>query len=212
MQATLAGCTNTCAVSPASIVIAVSITSVKRASPGPIEHLWGARVGAQKLWLSRRAHAGIDDGGYAEILGTWPQSIAYGLNDSPAGLAAWIVEKFYAWSDCDGDLDRAFTKDELLTTVMIYWVTQTANSSARLYYETRRGDPDAFKGRVEAPTALAVFPAEGSPPRSFVERIYNLERWTEMPAGGHFAALEQPTALVEDIRAFFRRYRDELAA
>ena len=154
------------------------------------------RERARDLWFSRRGHAGIDDGGYAEILSTRPQSIAYGVNDSPAGLAAWIIEKFFAWSDCGGNLESVFSKDELLTNIMIYWITQTANSSARLYYETTHGDPDVFKGRVEAPTALAVFPAEGSPPRSFVERIYNLERWTEMPAGGHFAALEQPTALV----------------
>lgn len=165
---------------------------------------------AKELSLSGRAHAGIDDGAYAEILGTRPQSIAYGLSDSPAGLAAWIIEKFFAWSDCGGDLESVFTKDELLTNVMIYWVTRTANSSARLYYETTHGDPGAFKGRVEAPTALAIFPAEGSPPQTFVERIYNLKRWTEMAAGGHFAALEQPAALVEDIRTFFRPYREEL--
>jgi pimeloyl-ACP methyl ester carboxylesterase len=170
------------------------------------------RERARKLWSSRRAHAGVDDGGYAEILGTRPQSLAYGLNDSPAGLAAWIIEKFFAWSDCGGNLERVFTKDELLTNIMIYWVTETSNSAARLYYETTHGDPDAFTGRVEAPTALAVFPAEGSPPRTFVERIYNVERWTEMPTGGHFAALEQPEALVEDIREFFRPYRDGLTA
>ena len=167
---------------------------------------------AKKLWLSNRAHAAIDDGGYAEILGSRPQTIAYALNDSPAGLAAWIIEKFYAWSDCGGNLEEVFTKDELLTNIMLYWVTQTANSSGRLYYETRHGDPDVFKGRVQAPTALAIFAAEGSPPRPFVERIYNLVRWTEMPEGGHFAALEQPAALVEDVRTFFRPYRQALAS
>jgi pimeloyl-ACP methyl ester carboxylesterase len=180
------------------------------ASEATDEEMVSLKKRAGDFWMKRRAHAGIDDAGYSEILGTRPQTVAFGLNDSPAGLAAWIVEKFRAWSDCAGEVENAFTKDELLTNIMIYWVTETANSSARLYYETRHGDRDAFAGRVEAPTALAVFPAEGSPPRPLVERLYNLQRWTEMSAGGHFAALEQPDALVEDVRAFFRPLRDEL--
>ncbi len=144
--------------------------------------------------------------GYQWIQGTKPQTLAYGLNDSPAGLAAWIVEKFRSWSDCHGDLERRFTKDQLLTIVTIYWVTQTINSSTRLYYEARhhpwRLTPDT---RIEAPTAVAIFPGElVTPPREWAERAYNVKRWTVMPAGGHFAAMEEPKLLAGDIRAFFR--------
>src|SRR5581483_6310771 len=144
----------------------------------------------------------------SHLQGTRPQTLAYGLNDSPVGLAGWIIEKFRAWSDCHGDIERVFTKDELLTNIMIYWVTQTIHSSMRLYYETTH-QREAFGGRVEVPTGVAVFPAEiPIPPRSLAERLYNIQRWTQMPAGGHFAALEQPQALVEDIRSFFRPLRN----
>jgi pimeloyl-ACP methyl ester carboxylesterase len=147
-----------------------------------------------------------NEAGYAEIQRTKPQTLAYGLNDSPAGLAAWIVEKFRTWSDCEGDPERRFTKDQLLTNVMIYWVTGAIGSSVRLYneelnhpFQLRRGE------RVEAPTAVAVFPREiATPPRSWAERAYNLKRWTVMSRGGHFGAMEEPVALAEDIRAFFR--------
>ena len=144
--------------------------------------------------------------GYAEIQGTKPQTLGYGLNDSPAGLAAWIVEKFRTWCDCDGDVEKKFTKDEILTNITIYWVTQTITSSARRYYEQRRDT--APQGRVEVPTACAVFPKEIQlPPRRWVEARYKLTRWTEMPRGGHFAALEQPELLLGDIRTFFRDLR-----
>jgi microsomal epoxide hydrolase len=147
--------------------------------------------------------------GYQQIQGTKPQTLAYGLNDSPVGLAAWIVEKFRTWSDCGGDVERRFTKDELLTNVMIYWVTQTIGSSVRLYCETMRsgrfGPADA---RVEVPTGCAIFPKEIiRPPRRWAEARFNVKRWTEMPAGGHFAALEEPERLVDDVRAFFREVR-----
>jgi pimeloyl-ACP methyl ester carboxylesterase len=119
-----------------------------------------------------------------------------------------MVEKFRAWSDCHGEVESVFTKDELLTNVMIYWVTQTINSSTRLYYETAHQRDELFAGRAEVPTGVAVFPDElPVPPRSLAERLYNIQRWTEMKAGGHFAALEQPQVLVEDIRAFFRPLR-----
>jgi pimeloyl-ACP methyl ester carboxylesterase len=143
---------------------------------------------------------------YQNIQGTKPQTLGYGLNDSPAGLAAWIVEKFLAWCDCNGNIESRFTKDDLLTNVMIYWVTGTATSSARIYYENRVATP--VQGRVTVPTACALFPKEiSTPPRRWVEARYNLVRWTEMPRGGHFAALEQPELLVDDIRAFFRGLR-----
>jgi len=157
-----------------------------------------------------------EETGYMQIQGTKPQTLGYALNDSPVGLAAWIVEKFRTWSDCGGDVERRFTKDQLLTNITLYWVTETINSSVRLYYETMHNP--ALRGGVEGqldavftvsvPTGAAVFPAEiYRPPRAWAERTYNIARWTEMPAGGHFAAMEEPAALVEDVRAFFRPLR-----
>jgi pimeloyl-ACP methyl ester carboxylesterase len=144
--------------------------------------------------------------GYFQIQSTKPQTIGFALDDSPAGLAAWIVEKFRSWCDCDGDVEKKFTKDDLLTNITLYWATKTATSSARIYYENQRAaGPQA---RVEVPTACAVFPKEiNIPPRRWVEGRYNLTRWTEMPRGGHFAAMEEPALFVEDVRAFFRNLR-----
>jgi microsomal epoxide hydrolase len=150
-----------------------------------------------------------EETGYQRIQGTKPQTLAYALNDSPAGLAAWIVEKFRTWSDCKGDIESRFTKDQLLTNIMFYWLPETANSSCRLYCETMRAGkfpPTDF--RVEVPTGCAIFPGEMfKPPRAWVENIYNLKRWTVMPRGGHFAAMEEPALLVDDIRAFCRDLR-----
>ncbi len=158
-----------------------------------------------KLMQERNAYM-ENERGYQQIQGTKPQTLGYGLNDSPAGLAAWIVEKFRAWCDCDGDVEKKFTKDELLTNVMIYWATQTATSSTRIYYENRVAG--GVQGRVTVPTACALFPKEiTTPPRKWVEARYNLVRWTAMPRGGHFAALEEPVLLVDDVRAFFRTLR-----
>jgi pimeloyl-ACP methyl ester carboxylesterase len=144
--------------------------------------------------------------GYFLEQSTKPQTIGYALDDSPAGLAAWIVEKFRSWSDSEGDVEKKFTKDELLTNITLYWVTQSGTSSARIYYESQRAKPP--QGRVQVPTACAVFPKEISiAPRRWVEAQYNVTRWTEMPRGGHFAAMEEPALLVDDIRAFFRTVR-----
>ena len=146
--------------------------------------------------------------GYSAIQGTKPQTLGYGLNDSPVGQAAWVVEKFRTWCDCNGDPETIFTRDELLTNIMVYWVNQVATSSARLYYEQRRGTGSQATGRVEVPTAAAIFPKELMiPPRKWAEASYNITRWTEMPRGGHFAAMEQPDLMVDDIRAFFRDLR-----
>jgi len=147
-----------------------------------------------------------NEAGYAEIQRTKPQTLAYALNDSPAGLAAWIVEKFRAWSDCDGNPERRFTKDQLLTNIMIYWVSGAIGSSTRLYCEELNHPFLLRPGeKVEAPTAVAVFPKEiATPPRSWTARAYNLKRWTVMPRGGHFAAMEEPVALAQDIRALYR--------
>jgi pimeloyl-ACP methyl ester carboxylesterase len=141
---------------------------------------------------------------YSLEQGTKPQTLGVGLNDSPAGLLAWIVEKFQAWSDCDGDPENAFTKDQLLTNVMLYWVTGTITSSTRLYWERQhsgeRGQPD-----VSVPTGVARYPKEILKfPRSWVERHYNVTRWEVMPRGGHFAAMEQPDLFAADVRAFFQ--------
>ncbi|WP_213879299.1 epoxide hydrolase family protein [Pseudomonas sp. dw_358] len=148
-------------------------------------------------------------GAYGQIQGTKPQSLAVGLNDSPAGLAAWITEKFQAWSDCQGELEQAVSMDDLLTNISLYWFTGTIGSSMRLYVEGRRRPLHFSTGqRVLPPLGVAQFPAElPMPPRSWVERVYNLQRWTVMARGGHFAALEQPQALAEEIRAFFRPLR-----
>jgi pimeloyl-ACP methyl ester carboxylesterase len=151
-----------------------------------------------------------DEGGaYAHVQRTRPQTVAYGLNDSPAALAAWILEKFREWSDCDGDVYRRFTRDELLANVTLYWMTETIHSSFRLYFEGRKAPLQFGKGEfVRVPTGIAHFPKElPFPPRVWIKRGYNLQHWTEMPRGGHFAAAEEPELLAEDLRAFFRRFR-----
>jgi len=147
--------------------------------------------------------------GYQQIQGTKPQTLGYALSDSPAGLAAWIVEKFRTWSDCDGEVERRFSKDELLTNITIYWVTNTITSSVRLYCESMRSGRFGPTGeRVEVPTAGAIFPKELiKPPRKWAEAHFNVQQWTRMPSGGHFAALEEPEALIRDIRTFYAKLR-----
>lgn len=162
---------------------------------------------AEQQWLAAGQQYFFQEGAYVMIQSTKPQTLAYGLNDSPAGLAAWIVEKFRAWSDCDGDVERSYTKDELLTNIMIYWVSETINSSMRAYYEESH-NPSLQPGqRIDVPVGMALFPKDNPPPREWAQRSFNLHRWTEMPHGGHFAALEEPVLLVEDLRAFYRPLR-----
>ena len=151
-----------------------------------------------------------EDAAYAQIQGSRPQSLGVALDDSPAGLLAWIVEKFQAWSDCDGDLDRAFRRDQVLTNVMLYWVTRTFTSSARLYWETMHsGTLQAPLEHVDVPTGIARYPKEEVLrfPRSWVEHRYHVTHWAELPRGGHFAAMEQPELFVDDLRSFFRTVR-----
>jgi pimeloyl-ACP methyl ester carboxylesterase len=160
----------------------------------------------------RLAHAAAfqtEGAGYQAIQGTRPQTLAYGLTDSPAGLAGWIVEKFRAWADCNGDVESVFTRDELLTNLTVYWVTGTINSSTRLYYEMRKSAKLPFAGgRIEVPTGVAVFPKElYNAPRAWAERIYNVTHWSVFPAGGHFAAMERPAELADDLGRFFRSLR-----
>lgn len=173
-------------------------------------------VTAQEMERFEKRNAELaDHKAYGAIQSSRPLTLGYGLNDSPAGLAAWIVDKFWAWSDHGGDLERSFTKDELLTNVMIYWVTQTMPSSTRIYYEPhnqpRPPSMTEFKSTGKpSPVGFALFPKEiNVPPRAWVERAMggSLFHWTEMPRGGHFAALEQPQLLAEDVRAFFRKVR-----
>ena len=170
---------------------------------------YGTRRTARIAAARRRTAEGSREGGYGEIQRTRPQTLAYGLNDSPAGQAAWILEKWRTWSDSGGDPEARFTKDELLTNIMIYWVTETGNSSARMYYEARAEPVHYTEGRVEVPVACALFAREiVRRPRRWVEAQYNLVRWTEIPRGGHFAAFEEPLLLAEDVRAFFRDLLD----
>jgi pimeloyl-ACP methyl ester carboxylesterase len=146
--------------------------------------------------------------GYQHIQGTKPQTLGYGLNDSPVGLAAWITEKFHKWTQHDGNHETVVSKDELLTDISIYWFTQSITSSIRMYYESRRYDGAPFPERVEVPTAVANFPGElFLPPKVWVERQFNLVRWSHPKRGGHFAALESPDLLVDDIRDAFRPLR-----
>jgi microsomal epoxide hydrolase len=164
---------------------------------------------AEKQYLSAAQQWRMQEGAYAMLHSTKPQTLSYGLNDSPVGLAAWILEKFRAWSDCDGDVERRFSKDELLTNIMIYWVTETINSSVRMYYENMRMSPPLkSEQHIEVPAGVAIFPKDLLlTPREWAERSLRVQRWTQMPRGGHFAALEEPELLVEDIRAFFRPLR-----
>ncbi len=147
-----------------------------------------------------------EDSGYSKQQRTRPQTLGYGLVDSPAGQAAWIVEKFWRWTDNNGSPEDALTKDQMLTNVMLYWLPGCGASSGRIYWESF----GAFRGdkRVELPTGVASFPAEiFRPPRPWCEAGYNITHWTDMPRGGHFAAFEQPELMVEDLRAFFGTVR-----
>ncbi len=143
------------------------------------------------------------EGGYAMIQSTKPQSLAYGLTDSPAGLAGWIIQMFYSWSDNRGELESSFTRDELLTNLTIYWCTGTINSGMRIYYEMQKSIQSLAKGKVTVPTGAAIFPKDLIPaPVEYAKRFYNVVHWTNMPRGGHFAAMEEPDLLAGDIRGF----------
>jgi pimeloyl-ACP methyl ester carboxylesterase len=140
-----------------------------------------------------------------------PQTLADGMHDSPVALCAWITERRRNWSDCGGDVEKRFSKDDLLTTMMIYWVTESFVTSVRYYYEAQHRPWRPEHNRtpvIEAPTGIAIFPKELLiPPRRWAEKYYNLKRWTIMTAGGHFAHAEEPEQLIQDVRAFFRPLR-----
>jgi pimeloyl-ACP methyl ester carboxylesterase len=196
-------------------VVAIHLTDVpfghifqKPDDPSPAEK---KLFKSKEEWLQK-------EGAYALIQSTKPQSLAHGLNDSPAGLAAWIVEKFRSWSDCGGKIESRFTKDELLTHVMIYWATESIGPSFLPYYDYANASAltwmkegmKKWTGSSQVPAAFALFPKDISqPPREWAERFFNVQRWTEMAHGGHFAAMEEPELLAEDIRIWFRTFRDE---
>ncbi|NUM81820.1 alpha/beta fold hydrolase [bacterium] len=149
----------------------------------------------------------LREGAYSHQHKTKPLTLAYGLHDSPIGMAAWIVEKLYGWADCKSNIENVFTKDELLSHVTLYWVTETLHSSIRLYYENSKAPMRFGKNDfIHVPVGIARFLLEEPfPPRKFIERGFNIQRWTDMPAGGHFAAIEQPQLLANDLIAFFKQ-------
>jgi pimeloyl-ACP methyl ester carboxylesterase len=188
-------------------VIGVHLNTLTLPTPSPVE--------VRNLSDTERNHLTTmetfdrEGSGYAAIQQTRPQTLAYGLTDSPVGQLAWIVEKFAEWTDNDGLPEQAVARDHMLTDVTIYWLTATAGSSARLYYETVHADSWGSPPQVSTvPTGIAFFPREIGPViRPLAERWNNVVRWTPFERGGHFAAMEEPRGLVEDIRAFFRDLR-----
>jgi pimeloyl-ACP methyl ester carboxylesterase len=162
----------------------------------------------ERVWLAEAASWGATEGAYAAVHRTKPQTAAVGLNDSPAGLAAWIVEKLRAWSDCDGDVERSFTKDEILTNITLYWLTGTIGSSMRMYRANSAIAPAQLARRVEVPSGFAIFRGDiVRPPRAWLDKVANTVRATEPARGGHFAAFEEPELYAQELREFFRPYR-----
>jgi pimeloyl-ACP methyl ester carboxylesterase len=172
------------------------------AEPGPLTDEEQADLADMAQFMRQEA-------AYANEQGTKPQTLGVGLNDSPAGLLAWIVEKFRAWSDCDGHPENSFSRDQLLTNVMLYWMTQTATSSVQLYWETNQsGVLTERLPFIEVPTGVGRYPREVLRwPRSWVEKQYNVTHWASMARGGHFAAMEQPELFADDLQAFYRTVR-----
>jgi pimeloyl-ACP methyl ester carboxylesterase len=163
----------------------------------------------EQAFLDHVAQWAAREGAYASLQATKPQTLSFSLTDSPIGLAAWITEKFRSWSDCGGDLESLLSLDAILTDISLYWFGDSLTGSLRLYKENRLNPLTFGDGeRVKPPLGVSLFPQEiAMPPRSWVERVFDVRRWTEMPAGGHFAALEQPDLLAAELRAFFRPLR-----
>jgi pimeloyl-ACP methyl ester carboxylesterase len=207
------GITEQMALYHADSLIAIHLTDI------PFEHGMVEPkdvTSSEKKYFEATKKWQMTEGAYAMIQSTKPQTLAYGLNDSPVGLAAWLIEKFKSWSDNDGDIETCFTKDELLTNLTIYWATQTINAAMRIYNEAMQAMMNAMYNplvklnpfdktgnKSEVPAAFAIFPKDiSTPPKDLADRFFNVQQWTEMPEGGHFAAMEQPELLVEDIRKF----------
>ncbi len=178
-----------------------------------MRHPDGPQGDEEEAWARRFEQEQEVEMGYRTQQATKPQTLSYAMMDSPVGVAAWIIEKWNSWSDTEGDdIESVYTKDRILTNIMVYLVTGTFNTASWIYYGRREegGRVLSPEGRrVEVPTGCALFPKEllSWPPRSYVERVYNVTHWTEMPRGGHFAAMEEPVLLVEDIRDFARSLR-----
>jgi pimeloyl-ACP methyl ester carboxylesterase len=201
-----AGVTQRLALAHPDLLAGIHLTYLGAAFPSPeLTNL----SEAEQRYLQASQQWAMQEGAYASLQATKPQTLAYGLNDSPVGLAAWIIEKFRTWSDCNGEIERRFSKDELLTNIMIYWVTETLPSSIRTYYENAHASSPLKAGQhINVPAGVALFPKEISlPPREWAERRLHVQRWTEMPRGGHFAAMEEPELLAEELRAFFHPLR-----
>ena len=172
--------------------------------------LTGEPTEREKAFLAELSHFLKEETGYQWVQGTKPQTLAFGLSDSPAGLAAWIVEKFRTWTDCGGNPENAVSRDEMLANISLYWFTGAIGSSFWPYYARMHGPWPIPEGKtVDVPTGYAEFPREIlHPPRSLAERTYtDIRRWSVMQKGGHFAALEQPDALAREVREFFQALR-----
>jgi len=175
-----------------------------------MRHPQGAKNKKEKNWEKKFTKDQIMENGYRTQQSTKPQTLSYAMIDSPVGIAAWIIEKMHGWSDLkDNNIESVFSKEVLLANIMVYVLTNTFNTASWIYFGRReeggRYFPKDFK-KIDIPTGIAVFPKEMSewPPRSYVERIFNIKQWSEMKSGGHFAALEMPNLLVEDLRLFAR--------
>jgi pimeloyl-ACP methyl ester carboxylesterase len=193
------------------------ITGVHLTTPGPLTFMTGGGwdeaeyASLEPAQLQRMAQTRASEIGHFIIQSTKPQNLAVAFADSPAGLLAWLVDKRMNWGDCRGDVESRFSKDDLLDNAMLYWATESYHTSARYYYEGAHVPWQPSHDRmpvVEAPTGMAVFPAELTfAPRQAAERYYNVKRWTKMPSGGHFAPMEEPDLLIDDLRGFFRELR-----
>lgn len=198
-----AGITSRLAEAHPEAVIGIHLMAVA----APVAYDDESLTAPERAYLGSVATWSAQEGAYQHQQSTRPLTLAYGLADSPAGLLAWILEKYRAWSDCGGDVSSRFSDDFLLTQASLYWFTNTISTSFRPYYEygeklTRRVE------RVDVPTAVALFPADlAQPPRSWAERTYHVTRYTTMPRGGHFAAHEEPGLLARDVTDFFRELR-----
>ena len=177
----------------------------------PARHIDGPKTEEEKSWDRQFSKDYVSQSGYFAIQSTKPQTLSYAMMDSPVGVAAWIIEKFYYWSDLeDRSIELTYQKDDLLTNIMIYILTKSFNTSSWIYYgRAKEGGRILSQDgrRVEVPTGCAVYPKEFLtwPPKSYVERLFNLVHWTEMDKGGHFAALEQPSSLIKDIQDFYKK-------
>jgi pimeloyl-ACP methyl ester carboxylesterase len=182
-------------------VIGLHLTEV------PYQHFYSLKpeelTEAEKKYIEAGQQWQMREGAYNLLQSTKPQTLAYALNDSPIGLAAWVIEKFYSWTDHPGDLEKVYTRDELLVNLTIYWATQTAGSAARLYYEAMHSQYRTANGRLDIPTAICLPPKDlVTAPREFGERFFNILQWTELGSGGHFIQMERPDAIAVDLFHF----------